>query len=440
MNEFIKIDNNRLVLLSTNDLIIYDTSQKKLIHKNDVKGVNKPLDLYLDEINNKIYYISCQSEISKIFTIQLTQNTDNNSEENLNNDLLISKSYCLPVNGRVIHDIGFLKLPNNEYLLFTAGEDTKIKFYYIYNINNIFNLNINENQEKSIVYLDDFKMHDCAIRKIKFIHKINNEYYFCSIGAKKEIFLFKLNLDDIEKPKFICLENISQYKSNTNKSKSKITIESNVENSRNMDICVLNIEKNKYEIIITDTIDETSIFIVDINDKKDLNNIDIEKRYIKFTSSNFVPLCISHCSQKYILYGQSNGILRINNNESKKEDFIKLHEAGINEIKVIESTTEKNIFLIFTCGEDCTLVISEFNISTTKLNIINKIKSIHFSAIKSIDIIDKLDYSFKNIKIFHVCVSEINSLKGCIEINKNNERILYITIAGLGIEFLKYKL
>ena len=160
------------------DLIIYDTSQKKIIHNNDVKGVNKPLDLYLDEKNNKIYYISCQSEVSRIFTIQLKQSKDDNSEENLNNDLLISQSYSLPVNGRVIHDIGLLKLSNNKYLLFTAGEDTKIKYYYIYNINNIFDLNVNENQEKSIIYLDDFKMHDCAIRKIKFIHKINNEYYF----------------------------------------------------------------------------------------------------------------------------------------------------------------------------------------------------------------------------------------------------------------------
>ena len=154
--------------------------------------------------------------------------------------------------------------------------------------------------------------------------------------------------------------------------------------------------------------------------------------------------------------------MRIYNNENKKEDFIKLHEAGINEIKVIESITEKNIFLIFTCGEDCTLVISEFNVSNTKLNIVNKIKSIHFSAIKSIDIIDnnnefivlsggydqnvnvslfnKLDYSFKKIKTFHVCVSEINSIKGCIEVNEKYEKILYITIAGLGIEFLKYKL
>ena len=45
--------------------------------------------------------------------------------------ILISNSYCLPVNGRVIHDIGFLNLENNKYLLYTAGEDTKIKFYYI---------------------------------------------------------------------------------------------------------------------------------------------------------------------------------------------------------------------------------------------------------------------------------------------------------------------
>ena len=53
---------------------------------------------------------------------------------------------------------------------------------------------------------------------------------------------------------------------------------------------------------------------------------------------------------------------------------------------------------------------------------------------------NKLDYSFKVITTFHVCVSEINSLKGSISINDNNENILYIAIGGLGIEFLQYKL
>ena len=58
----------------------------------------------------------------------------------------------------------------------------------------------------------------------------------------------------------------------------------------------------------------------------------------------------------------------------------------------------------------------------------------------NVSIFNKLDYTFNKIKTFNVCVSEINSIKGCIEDNENNERILYITIAGLGIEFLKYKL
>ena len=448
------------------DLIIYDTYQKKIIHKNDVKGVNKPLDLYLDNKANKIYYISCQSETAKIFTIEINQNNTDSKDENHNNDLLISKSYCLPVNGRVIHNIGLLYLQNYQYLLFTAGEDTKIKFYYIHDINNIFLLKGKNNQEKSIIHLGDFKMHDCAVRKITFIHKINNEFYFCSIGAKKEIFLFKLILDDIEKPQFICIENISQNKSNTFKSKSKNKIESIVENSRNMDLCILKLDDNKYEAAITDTIDETSICEINFNNEKniksDLSNIKIEKRCLKFNSSNFIPLCICYCTQKFILYGQSNGILRIYNNEIKKENFVKLHEAGINEIKTSPSISDNDTFLIFTCGEDCTLVISEFNITNNTLNIINKIKTLHFSAIKSIDILqnkneliiltggydqivnaikyDKSNYTFKIIKTFHVCVSEINSLKGCISLNEKNENILYMTIGGLGIEFLKYKL
>ena len=449
------------------DLIIYDTYLKKIIHKNDVKGVNKPLDLYLDNKNNKIYYISCQSELSKIFSIEINQNKTDNINENPHNELLISNSYCLPVNGRVIHDIGLLHLEKNNYLLFTAGEDTKVKFYYISNVNDIFGLGLKSSGGKSIIFLGDFKMHDCAVRKITFIHKINNEFYFCSIGAKKEIFLFKLILDDIEKPKFICIENLSQNKSNSFKPKSKIKIESNVENSRNMDLCILNINNNnKYELAITDNIDETSICQINFNNevsiKDDLSNIKTEKRCIKFNSSNFIPLCICYCTNKFILYGQSNGILRIYNKETKKEDFVKLHEAGINEIKINLLSSNNDTYLIFTCGEDCTLVISEFNITNSTLNIINKIKTLHFSAIKSIDILqinnefyiitggydqivniikyNKGDYTFKVIKTFHVCVSEINSLKGCILYNDNKEKILYITIGGLGIEFLKYKL
>ena len=448
------------------DLIIYDAFLNRIIHTNDVKGVNKPLDLYLDDDNNKIYYISCQSDTSKIFTININQNKEDNSEEKIKNELLISNSYCLPVNGRVIHDIGFLDLKNNKYLLFSAGEDTKIKFYYINDINNVFSLNEKEKQEQPIIYIGDFKMHDCAVRKIIFIHIINNEFYFCSIGAKKEIFLFKLIFEDIDKPKFICIENISQNKSNNFKSKSKIIIESNVENSRNMDLTVINLNNNKYELVITDTIDETTIFTINFNNEKDYknghSNVEIEKTNKKFTSSNFIPLCISHCINKFLLYGQSNGILRIYNKENHTENFVKLHEAGINEIRVKESINDKNIFIIFTCGEDVALVISEFNIIDYKINIINKIKNMHFSSIKSIDVLEnkneliilsagydqivnvsslnKLNYSFKSIKSFHVCVSEINSIKGSIVNNEKNESILYITLAGLGIEFLKYKL
>jgi hypothetical protein len=54
---------------------------------------------------------------------------------------------------------------------------------------------------------------------------------------------------------------------------------------------------------------------------------------------------------------------------------------------------------------------------------------------------NKLDFTFKVIKTFNVCVSEINSIKGSLRNDKNiNQDILYITIGGLGIEFLKYKL
>ena len=450
------------------DLIIYDTLQQKIIHKNDVKGVNKPLDLFLDDINNKIYYISSQSNIAKIFTINIKNNSNENNNSNNNSNLLVVKSYCLPVNGRVIHDININILKNGKFLVFTAGEDTKIKFYYIDFIQNIFDINKNsiKNYEKSILYLGDFNMHNCALRKISFIKEINNEFFFCSIGAKKEIFLFKLNIDNISKPKFSCIVNLSenQYKPDKNIKKAKNEIEGNVENSRNMDLCLLNLENNKFKISITDTIDETTNIIFDLNNKDNNYNINLNKNSIKFTSSNFVPLCINYCTEKYLLYGQSNGVLRIYNIIDKKDIFFKLHEAGINEIKVFDmKNINKNIFLVFTCGEDCNLVISEFNLEKNEVNIINKIQNIHYSAIKSVDIIDfgkdlivitggyeqiinislfnLENYIFKVLKTSYICTTEINSLKGILIKNeKNNDNYIYIVIGGLGMEYLKFKL
>ena len=448
------------------DLIIYDTYCKKIIHKNDVKGVNKPLDLFLDLNKNKIYYISCQSNIAKIFTI-LIDNNENNIIQNKNENLLISKSYCLPINGRVIHDINFHALKNGKYLVFTAGEDTKIKFYYINDIEKIYNVEHCENLEKSIIHLGDFNMHKCAVRKILFIKEINNEFYFCSIGAKNEIFLFKLNIENLNKPKFICLVDFS--KKNSEKNKKNLNNINNiigeVENSRNMDLCLLNLGNNKFKIAITDTIDETSFITFEVNSGN--NNIDsitnINKTNIKFTSSNFIPLCICYCTCKFLLYGQSNGILRIVDNENNEEKFFKIHEAGINELKIYNLNSSKNIYLLFTCGEDCTLVISEFDINKNEINIVNKIQSIHFSAIKSIDIVEYKNnliiitggYDqiinicllnietniFKVLKVFKTCTSEINSIKGLLEKNEENHNyFLYIAIGGLGMEYLKFKI
>ena len=462
MNSFDE-ENYYIIGHNGRDLIIYDIIQKKIIHKNDVKGVNKPLDLFLDFKNNKIYYISCQSEKAKLFKININNDNNSNIEENYGN-LLISKSYCVPVNGRVIHDINIYSVKTNKYLVFTAGEDTKVKFYYINSIMNIFDINNNKNFENSIIYLGDFNMHDCAVRKILFIKELNNEFYFSSIGAKKEIFIFKINIDNINKPKFVCLANLSENDSDKSK-KSKDEIENSVENSRNMDLCILNLENNKYKLFITDTIDETSILTFDLNNNNSLidNNIKINKNIIKFTSSNFIPLCICNCSEKYLLYGQSNGVLRIYNTYIQQEKYFKLHEAGINEIKIYDLPKSKNIYLIFTCGEDCNLVISEFDIDKNEINIINKIKNIHYSAIKSVDIIKYKDdliiitgsydqlvnvslfnlekYFFNVLKVFHVCTSEINSIKGEItKDEKNNNYYLYIVIGGLGIEYLKFKI
>jgi hypothetical protein len=252
---------------------------------------------------------------------------------------------------------------------------------------------------------------------------------------------------------------------NSKKSKDNIEI---VENSRNMDLCLLNLENNKFNISVTDTIDETSIFSFVINNEDNNNtniddNIIINKKIIKFTSSNFIPLCICYCSDKYLLYGQSNGILRIYSNNNGEEKYFKLHEAGINEIKIFNVSISKNIFLIFTCGEDCNLAISEFDINKKEINIVNKINNLHYSAIKSVDIIkyennliiltgsyDQIvtvslfsltNYIFKVLKKFQVCTSEINSIKGkLIHNEKNSDSFLYIIIGGLGMELLKFKI
>jgi hypothetical protein len=203
----------------------------------------------------------------------------------------------LPINGRVIHDINVCSLKNNKYLIFTAGEDTQIIFYYINSIENIFDININKkgSLEKPIIYLGDFNMHNCAVRKILFIKEINNEFYFCSIGAKKEVFIFKLNIDNINKPKFICISNLSENNKDKNKSKNKI--ENSVENSRNMDLCLMDLGNHKYSICITDTIDETSIYSIDLNtNNHSIMENSINKTAIKFTSSNFIPLCMCHCA------------------------------------------------------------------------------------------------------------------------------------------------
>ena len=63
-----------------------------------------------------------------------------------------------------------------------------------------------------------------------------------------------------------------------------------------MYLSVLQLNENKYEISITDTIDETSIFTFNFinnenNHKNDFINYEVNNRMIKFTSSNL--FCIS---------------------------------------------------------------------------------------------------------------------------------------------------
>ena len=158
----------------------------------------------------------------------------------------------------------------------------------------------------------------------------------------------------------------------------------------------------------------------------------------------------------YLIYGLTNGNLNIVNIENKIDLYYKLHESGINNLKIINGLKD-NIYIIISCGEDCSLGISELDINNDipQLNLIKKIRNIHYSAIKSISIeqIDQNNYfiisssydQLLNIIKFNILTNEIIKIERikCIvsEINTVStliyENKILICVGGQGIELIE---
>ena len=451
-----EIENSNYFILGHHgrNLLIYNANSKLIIHTNDVKGVNRPLDAYLCDKNLSIKYAVSHANKVSIYEI-LNENKNKNL---INNGFIYN--YSNPIHGRLIHDSNIICVDkiNKFFLICTCSEDTKVNFFLIQNINSVFQKNENLN------FIAQFSMHQCAVRKINIIEIINEknndkrvkEIIFMSIGSKCECFLFKLILNsDIKNCKIFLLKDFTKrnYKKNKNE---KIDIE----NTRNLDLTHLRIvEKNikNYYLFVSNTLGITNSYkyIIEEND-----SLIIKDEDYKNITSNFIPLSINHVvkylNEIYLIYGLTNGNLNIVNIENKIDLYYKLHESGINNLKIINGLKD-NIYIIISCGEDCSLGISELDINNDipQLNLIKKIRNIHYSAIKSISIeqIDQNNYfiisssydQLLNIISFNILTNEIIKIERikCIvsEINTVStliyENKILICVGGQGIELIE---
>ena len=421
------------------NLLLYNTFKNLIFHTNDVKGVNHPLDAILSSSNNEIIYSNSQTEQVAICAVSI----DNKSYSNKG----FLCSYNSAIHGRVIHTMNFILLNEDIYLICTGSEDTKINFY-LATKNQIF-------KDKNIKFIGQFTKHECAIRKakiIKVINKNNNikEVVYFSIGSKCEAFLFKI-IVNIDK----CIGDIILLYDFT----PKKNIEQ-FDNTRNMDMCYTN-KDNIYSFYITNTLAVTNIYTVELtecdNDIRVISNSNV-----KNTKSNFIALSLNRLIAEnenvILVYGLTNGNLNILNTKDNSDYYFKLHEAGINDIRIINNI---NSYIIISCGEDCSICISELTIKESKINleVLTVNKTMHYSAIKSINaflhnssiiiisgsydqttnisLYDIKSNTFKHIKRIKSCVSEINSIY-CL-IDKNTKEGI-ICSAGQGIEFYNMKM
>ena len=313
-------------------------------------------------------------------------------------------------------------------------------------------------------------MHECAIRKIKIIDIIYEnenklkvkEIIFISIGSKCECFIYKiiLNLKNKNGQIFL-LKDLTKRKNKKDKNIKNFDFD----NTRNLDLTSVIIRENnikKYKIYVSNSCFLTNYYLIQIEDNECLI---LKNEEYKNITSNFIPLSINHViknsNEIFLIFGLTNGNLNIVNYENKIDLFYKLHESGINDIKIIQ-VIKNTIFNIISCGEDCTIGISELDLidNNIKLNLIKKIKNIHFSAIKSISLekidennffiisgsydqllnickFNKENYEFTKIKKIKCIVSDINSVSSSF-IDNNKE--IVICIGGQGIEFIQLNL
>ena len=443
------------------NLLVYNTNTKLIIHTNDVKGVNRPLDAIYSLKNLKIFYAVSQSNKIYIYEIIL-----NKSEyKNIINKGFIC-SYSNFIHGRIIHNLNFFCVDQIEkqFLISSCSEDTKVNFFLVEKINLIFEKNEN------LIFIGQFSMHECAIRKIKIIDIIYEnenklkvkEIIFISIGSKCECFIYKiiLNLKNKNGQIFL-LKDLTKRKNKKDKNIKNFDFD----NTRNLDLTSVIIRENnikKYKIYVSNSCFLTNYYLIQIEENECLI---IKNEEYKNITSNFIPLTINHVIKNsndiFLIFGLTNGNLNIVNYEKKIDVFYKLHESGINDIKIIQGI-KNNIFNIISCGEDCSIGISELDLNddNINLNLIKKIKKIHFSAIKSISLekidennfliisgsydqllnickFNKENYEFTKIKKIKCIVSDINSVSSSF-IDNNKE--IVICIGGQGMELIKLNL
>ena len=372
------------------NLLIYNTNSKLIIHSNDVKGVNRPLDAIYSLKNLKIYYAVSQS--NKVYIYEIL---NKNEDKNIINKGFIC-NYSNFIHGRVIHNLNFFCVDKlkNIFLITSCSEDTKVNFFLIENLNLVFEKNEN------LIFIGQFSMHECAVRKIKiidFIYEDENklkikEVFFMSIGSKCECFIYKIVLN-LEKKncQIFLLKDLTKRKNK----KEKNIVNFDFENTRNLDLTSVIIWENnvkKYNIYISNSCFLTNYYLIQIEENECLI---IKNEEYKNVTSNFIPLSINHVvnnsNKIFLIFGLTNGNFNILNYEKKIDLYYKLHESGINDLKIINGI-KTNIFNIISSGEDCSIGISELDLNddNLKLSLIKKIRNLHFSAIKSISL-EKID-------------------------------------------------
>jgi WD40 repeat protein len=497
-------ENNNCNLISLGhygrNLLIFDHSKNLIFHSNDVGGNNRPFDIKILS-SNKIMYTYSESKFTYFVKVEIPKD---------NSDSLTMYTYNTPLHGRLIHCIKQLNLIDDISILSTGGEDTNINFYFLNK-----NLYIEKNNLQNFKFIEQFSRHSGAIRSIELVKSEKNSFLkndtteilifsfiLCSVAACSECFLFEFK---------IIFEKISGNKNNSNDFKIKkhsisflhdLSVKQKNLDTRNMAIFTQKLLNEFYMISYCNTLAQTENFIFDLKSNTDpSSNCKSLARYsLKLQDTNFIPLSFVIVPAKYsedeknfhliYVYGLTNGVLYLkkskfsikgdllynnfifneNDNEQLSSDFsqYRIHEAGINEIKYQE---HKNSKLIFTCGEDNSVNICNIN-ENLQVEVIKKIKNLHSSPIKSLNIqilstqesdqhsncnliyiitggydqkINILEYNSENYstnvkKEIKTCLAELNGLSSNFISTNTVGKKIFISCVGQGLEIFNYNM